>query len=79
MLPYSAIPEAEMALRVWHVIHINPNSDVAKISTIEIFIQYEWAENKPKIRKEDGISVNWASVFFLLLLVYLNLRSIDLH
>ena len=64
VLPYSAIPEADMALCVWHVIHINPNSDVAKIRTIEIFIQYEWAENKPKIRKEDGISVNWDSDLF---------------
>lgn len=64
VLPYSEIPEADMAFRVWSVIHISPSSDVAKIDTIEVYIQYEWAENKPKIRKEDGISVNWDSNLF---------------
>ncbi len=66
IIPYAQGDIDYLGVGITHVFNMAVTSDgIAKIESVGIYINYEWANGRPSIKKTDTIAINWdASLFY---------------
>lgn len=62
--PQGTIPDEDMSLDIISILLLKKDS--VTIDYVDIIVEYEWITGAPRIRREDGVTVNWDADLFLM-------------
>lgn len=60
--PYHTLTESSMTLTTYNIVCCKKDTNI--ISNVVVAVSWEWHGNKPIVRKDDLISINWSDDLF---------------